>query len=110
MTVDDLKTALGLSVAAGGQGLHKEITGCYIGDLLSWVMGRAKDGDAWLTVMGNRNAIAVAALADTACIVLVESAPLDGDAREKADEIGMPVLLTEKDSFSVAAYLAEQLR
>ena len=29
----------------------KEITGCYIGDLLSWVMGRANSGDMWITVM-----------------------------------------------------------
>ena len=26
----------------------KEITGCYIGDLLSWVMGRANSGDMWI--------------------------------------------------------------
>ena len=110
MTVKDLKTALGLTSLAGEQGEDREITGCYIGDLLSWVMGRASEGDAWLTVMGNRNAIAVAALADTACIVLTESAALDADAKEKADEIDMPVLSTEKDSFSVAAYLAGQLK
>ena len=33
----------------------REITGVYIGDLLSWVMGRAKSGDAWLTIMSNIN-------------------------------------------------------
>lgn len=38
----------------------KEITGCYIGDLLSWVMGRANSGDMWITVMSNINIVAVA--------------------------------------------------
>ena len=27
------------------------VTGGYAGDLLSWVMGRAQEGEAWLTIM-----------------------------------------------------------
>ena len=27
----------------------RRVSGGYVGDLLSWVMGRAKAGDAWLT-------------------------------------------------------------
>lgn len=60
------------------------MTGGYCGDLLSWVMGRAQEGDAWFTVMGNVNAVAVAVLADTACLVLAEDSPLDDDARQRA--------------------------
>ena len=54
-------------------------------DLLSFVMGRAPADCAWITVMGNVNAIAVAVLADTACIVLAENAALDGEACTRAD-------------------------
>ena len=81
MTVQQLKEALSLKLLAGEEGLSQEVSGCYIGDLLSWVMGRAKAGDAWLTVMGNISALAVASLADTACIILTENAWLDEDAR-----------------------------
>ena len=52
------------------------ISGVYIGDLLSWVMGRANSGDAWLTIMSNMNIIAVASLADVACIILAEGVAL----------------------------------
>ena len=62
MTVQQLKEALSLKLLAGEEGLSQEVSGCYIGDLLSWVMGRAKAGDAWLTVMGNISALAVASL------------------------------------------------
>ena len=65
MTVQQLKEALSLKLLAGEEGLSEEVTGCYIGDLLSWVMGRAQAGDAWLTVMGNISALAVASLAET---------------------------------------------
>ena len=29
----------------------REIKGAYAGDLLSWVMGRAKADDAWITII-----------------------------------------------------------
>ena len=66
MTVHQLKESLELTVLVE-QTTDKKITGCYIGDLLSWAMSRVKAGDVWLTVMGNVNAIAVAALSDAAC-------------------------------------------
>ena len=94
MTVQQLKEALSLKLLAGEEGLSQEVSGCYIGDLLSWVMGRAKAGDAWLTVMGNISALAVASLADTACIILTENAWLDEDAKRKADQQGICVLLS----------------
>ena len=110
MTVREIAEKLGLSVLAGGDGLDREAEGCYIGDLLSWVMARAESGDVWLTVMGNVNAIAVASLTDAACIVLTESAALDEDARARADQQGIAVLTTELDSYGLACRIAELLR
>ena len=70
MNVKEFAEKLDLKVLVEGD-TEREITGCYIGDLLSWVMGRAPEDSAWLTVMGNINSIAVATLADVSCIVLV---------------------------------------
>ena len=81
MTVKEMAGALGWKLLAGEDGQDNEADGCYVGDLLSWVMGRAQAGNVWLTVMGNLNAIAVAALADTSCIVLCEDSALDADAK-----------------------------
>ena len=39
---------------------EREIEGGYCGDLLSWVMGRADSGSAWVTIMSNINIVAVA--------------------------------------------------
>lgn len=109
MTVQSLVKSMNLKLLAGENALAREVTGCYIGDLLSWVMGRAQEGDAWLTVMGNINAIAVATLADTACIILTENAALDDNARQKADIQGVAVLQTEENSYRTALTLAELL-
>ena len=109
MTVQQLKEALYVKLLAGEEGLSQEVSGCYIGDLLSWVMGRAQEGDAWITVMGNLNAIGVAVLADTSCIILAENAWLDEDARQKADQHGVAVLGSERNSYQLALGISRVL-
>lgn len=85
---------------------EKEIDGCYCGDLLSWVMSRAEAGNIWLTVMGNINSIGVAVLADISCIILTENASLDEDAKKRAEENGVVILTTDKNSYTLAAEIS----
>ena len=86
---------------------EKNVTGCYCGDLLSWVMSRATDGDAWLTVMGNVTSIGVAVLADVACIILTENAALDADAKKRAEENDVVILTTPKNSYELASEISK---
>lgn len=99
-----------MRLLCGESGLSNEITGCYCGDLLSWVMSRAKEGNAWLTVMGNINAVGVAVLTDAACIVLTEDSSFDDNALAKAKENGVCVLSTSKNTYETAALLYELLK
>ena len=87
----------------------REIEGVYIGDLLSWVMGRAKSGDAWITIMSNINTIAVATLADTACIVLAEGVTLDDGVKETAKAKGINVVSTSLSAYAAALKLSTLL-
>ncbi len=104
MTVKEFSDKLNLKYLCNEEKAEtREIDGCYCGDLLSWVMSRAEADNVWLTVMGNVNSIGVAVLADVACIVLTENAPLDDNAKQKADENGVIVLTTDKNSYKVAA-------
>ena len=99
MTVGDIKEKLGLKALCENEdSLSREVTGGYCGDLLSWVMSRAKAGDAWMTVMGNVNYIA--------CIILTESAPLDEDARVRAEQNGVAVYQTAKNAYETAVSLS----
>lgn len=110
MTVRELAESLDYTILTGGSGLENEVTGCYCGDLLSWVMAKAQSGDVWLTVMGNVNSIAVAMLTDCACIVLTELAPLDTDARLKAESHGITILTTHKNSCEGAVEICALLK
>ncbi len=108
MTVSQLQEKLNLTFLCGEElAAEKEIDGCYCGDLLSWVMSRAEEGNVWLTVMGNVNSIGVAVLADIACIVLTENAALDEEAKKRAEEQGVIILTTDENSYQVAAKISK---
>lgn len=104
MTVKEFSEKLNLTYLCNEKvAAEREINGCYCGDLLSWVMSKAKEGNLWLTVMGNVNSIGVAVLTDVACIVLTENAPLDDNAKEKAEQNSVIILTTDKTSYEVSA-------
>jgi len=87
----------------------REIDGVYIGDLLSWVMGRAQADNAWITIMSNVNVVAVATLADTACVILAEGVTLPDDVKSVADAKGVNILSTDKPAYETAVLLSELL-
>ena len=110
MTVKEMAAACGWTLLAGGEGGDNPVDGCYVGDLLSWVMARALSGNVWITVMGNVNAIAVATLTDVSCIVLTENASLDEDAAKKAEMQGIPVYGCGANSYQTAVQVYELLK
>lgn len=110
MTVKEMAGLCGWQLLAGGKGEDNEIDGCYIGDLLSWVMARAQAGNVWLTVMGNVNAVAVATLTDVSAIVLAENSSLDSDAAQKAEMQGIPVYSCDTNLYETAIRIYQIIR
>ena len=106
MTVLDLQTALSLIPVALPEG-DREVEGVYIGDLLSWVMGRAQSGNVWLTIMSNLNIAAVATLSDVSCILLCEGVTLEESVKNTAETKGINVLTTQMTAYEAAKRLAE---
>lgn len=108
MTVKELAGQLNLTVHALPEG-DREISGVYIGDLLSWVMGRAGADQAWITIMSNRNIVAVATLADTACILLAEGVVPDEGVAQLAQEKGINLLTSQSGAYETALALSQLL-
>jgi hypothetical protein len=108
LTVNDITQKLSLEVLNLSDG-QREITGGYTGDLLSWVMGRASCGDAWITIMSNINIIAVASLLDFSCIILAENAEVDQSLVKLAAEKNINLLRSEKNSFMLCRELGRLL-
>lgn len=105
MTVNELIESCGFKAICVPDG-EREVNGAYIGDLLSWVMGRAQADNAWITIMNNVNVIAVASLADVSCIILAEGVELDGELKATAEAKGINVLTSSLPSFETAEKLS----
>ena len=110
MTVKETAEKCGFEIAAGEDSLEREIEGVYICDLLSFAMGRAPEDYAWITVMGNMNSVAVASLADTACIVLCDKVKPDADMLKKAQQQDIAVLLSGRAAFETGLMIREVIR
>ena len=80
--------------------------GAYCSDLLSWVMGHAKPDNVWITIMTNKNVLAVASLIDVSCVIICENAELDEDFLQTAQDKEINVLRCAADNYSVCASVA----
>lgn len=104
MTVNELMTACDFEAVCLPDP-EREVSGAYIGDLLSWVMGRAQEDNAWVTIMSNINVIAVASLSDVACVILAEGVTLDDELKATAEQKEINVLKTALPAFETAQLL-----
>ena len=86
-----------------------DVTGCYIGDMLSVVMSRAEEGDIWLTVQSNVNIDAVAALTGVCAIVLVEGMSADAETVTKAAAQNINIYKTEETAYALACRIEKLL-
>ena len=88
--------------------VDREITCGYCCDLLSWVMGHGEEGMAWVTVQTHMNVVAVAVLAEMACVILPEGIIMEGDSLQKAKDEGMMVLSSPLTAYEICGRMAEK--
>ncbi len=105
MTVKELSERQEFSVIAMPEP-EREVHGVYIGDLLSWVMGKASPDNAWITIMSNINVLAVASLCDVSTVILCEGVTLTDEIVSSAKEKGVNVLMTELSAYETAVLLS----
>lgn len=110
MKVQDLITRLGLTVHSGKEGLEREVTGGYTSDLLSDVMGHAKEGDAWVTLQTHKNIMAIASLKDLAAIIVVKGHVPEEDTTAESEKEGIPIITTREETFEITGRLYELLK
>ncbi len=109
MTVKQIKEKLGLRIFTGSVALDQQVKGGYVSDLLSDVMGHAKEGEVWITLQSHLNVVAIASLKELSAIVLVKDIVPDALVLEKANEEGIPLLGTDEGAFAMAGKLYEIL-
>lgn len=102
MKVKELASNLGLKILTGETGLEKEVKGAYTCDLLSWVMSHAEKRNAWITVHTHINIVAVALLAEIACIIVPAEIIVEEATLQKAKEEAIPILSSTMSAFEIS--------
>lgn len=110
MKVFDLVKKFDLKVYSGETGLNNEVTGAYVSDLLSDVMGNARENEVWITLQTHECVLAIALLKDLAAIILVKGFKPDSEMLERSSEEGIPVLGTEWGTFEIAGKLYREIQ
>lgn len=101
MKVSELLTLIEAENLTPSVPADKDILCGYTCDLLSWVMKNGQEGMAWVTVQTHMNVIAVAVLAEMACVILPESIDMEADVLQKAESEGLCVMKTALSSYEI---------
>ena len=105
MDLQELINSLSLEVRTPELDLHREVSGGYVSDLLSDVIGNASKGNIWVTLQVHLNIIAVASLKELAGIILVNSRNPDADTLKKANAENIPIMTSTLPTFEVVRRL-----
>lgn len=105
MKVSDLVKEFELTVFSGESGLGREVEGGYVSDLLSDVMGFARENQVWITLQTHQNVVAIASLKDLAAVILVKGFRPEERMLEHSNNEGIPVLGTSLSTFEIAGKL-----
>ena len=107
MTVHEMARLLGLEEIQLEE--DRAYTGVYCCDLLSLAMASAPQGSVWVTVLGNRNVIAVATLAEVSAVVLAQGGSFDEQALQAAQG-KVTLLRSQEPVYETAVKIGALLR
>jgi len=105
MKLQEIIDSLSLKVENPSADLSREVTGAYVSDMMSDVMGNAKDGFLWITIQVHLNIIAVASLKNLSGIILVNNRVPAEDTLKKAIEENIPIMTTPLSAFDLVGRL-----
>ena len=110
MKLAELLALLGAKPLTENVDLERELHGCYICDLLSYVMSHASKDNIWITVQTNINVVAVASLTEVGCVVIPENIEVEELTLKRAEAEGIVFLSAPQTAFEIAAALADVLK
>ena len=106
MKISEICHALGAQVAVPGDG-ERDVTKATAGDLLSFVMGNAPEGAAWITIQAHLNAAAVAVLKDLPLVIIAAGRKAPDDLVERCKKENICLAAVKTTIFQTCAVLAQ---
>lgn len=109
MKLENLVRDMALEVRSCEECLQRDITGAYVSDLLSDVMGNSREGNVWITLQTHMNIVAVAGLKNLAGIIIVGGRRPEDEIIQKANKEKVAILTTPMPAFETAGKLYQML-
>jgi len=109
MILKNVVENLNMKVVSGEEFLDREVTGGYTSDLLSDVMGKASEGNVWITIQTHQNVVAVASLLGLSAVIMSNGMQPDNSTLEKAKKGEVPILTSEWPSFELSGKIMNLL-
>ncbi len=85
----------------------EEISSGYVSDLLSDVVGNAREGAALITIQVHRNVVAVANLVGLGAVIITHGRVPEEEVLESAKKNNVNILSSDESAFTVAGRLYE---
>lgn len=105
MFLKEISDLTGAKLLTPSISLQTPVTCACCCDLLSNVLAHGREGMAWITVHTHMNVVAIASLRRMACVIVSCSDSVPADVCAKAEEEGIAVLSSEKDSYELCGLL-----
>lgn len=105
MTLREMIEKLELIVVAETGALDETVSGGYVSDLLSHVMGQAKAGQIWITMQGHQNIVAVASLVGLSAVIVAGGVEPEEQTVVKARDQEVVLCKTNLSTYEVVGRL-----
>lgn len=96
-----------LSIKALTNTEDRDVTGVFISDMLSDVMGNAQPGNLWLTVQSHKNIVSAANLVDISAVVVTNNKTVPEDTIELANRFHVIILGSPLSNYELAKKLLQ---
>lgn len=109
MTLKELAQYLKLKPLTDNVDESRMVCGCYICDLLSYVMSHASKDNVWITVQTNINVIAVAALTEVSCVIIPENITVEEHTINRANAEGIVIFSSHDTAYDISKKLSSKM-
>lgn len=106
MQIKELMNKTDFKLLVGSE--EKEVSGCYIGDLLSLAMSKVAKDNIWITIQSNINIVAVATLTEAGCVVICEGFEPDAGVIQRAERENITILSSQMSAYEIAKILVTE--
>ena len=108
MKLHEIIETLNPEIICEGDG-ERLISGVIAGDLLSFIIGEAKEGNIWVTIQIHLNVSAVAVLKELPMIILASGRAPSKELAEKCIEENIAIITVKESAYEVCAKLYKLL-